>query len=86
MNYLQRRSETKLETAAFVYPRLVKLVCGSRDMEDSEDAAAATAIIGAIGIVGVPLTLICSPPALAIRSGRNIKNKLKRWGSSSKDS
>lgn len=62
-----------------MYPRFVKLL-NSRDNEDEEDKLL-TAVVGAIGIVGVPLTLICGGPALAIRSGRNLKNKFnKRWG------
>mmetsp|Transcript_102882 Transcript_102882/g.154234 ORF Transcript_102882/g.154234 Transcript_102882/m.154234 type:complete len:115 (-) Transcript_102882:35-379(-) len=76
---LRRKSETKLETAAFVYPRFVKLVAGSRDLhEDPEDAIYVNALVAAFGIAGVPLTLVCGGPALAVRSGRNLKNKIKK--------
>ena len=66
----QRKDETWIEKVAFYYPRGVKNSLGSRDWENDPEGEYKTvaALLGVIGVVGVPLTVICSPPAVAIRA------------------
>lgn len=35
--------------------------------------------VGIVGIAGVPLTLVCGLPAVTLRSGRSVKNRLSKF-------
>lgn len=76
----QRKDESKLEQAAFMYPRLVKQAVGSREAAEMEpeEKAKFFAFIGALGIAGVPATLVCGIPAVAIRGARKVKHRFGR--------
>lgn len=64
-----------------MYPRLCKQAIGSREIiKDTPNMVLVTTLVGAFGIAGVPVTLVCGVPALAIKSGRGVKNKVKKIG------